>query len=129
MHLLALQRQTIHSALIIPVNKYLNYAGLTAYQLKMLKNSFAGVHTIIIDEISIVSDRMLTFISRRLSEIYGNVAPFEGFQYYPTVFGDFFQLRPVYALYAFKNRLLWDIFRPIMLRENVSKIVFRSTVC
>ena len=64
-----------------------------------------------------VSDRMLTFISRRLSEIYGNVAPFGGFKI--ILFRDFFELRPVYGLYAFKNRLLWDLFRPIMLRENV----------
>ena len=34
--------QTIYSALKIPVDKYLNYASLTAYQLRMLKNSFAG---------------------------------------------------------------------------------------
>ena len=35
------------------------------------------------------------------------------------MFGDFFQLRPVRGDYAFENRLLWDLFQPVFLRENV----------
>ena len=68
--------QTIHSLLHIPVDKYLNYAALTSYTLNSLKRKFVGVHNIVLDEVSMVSDRMLIFISRRLGEIAGNDQPF-----------------------------------------------------
>ena len=64
-----------------------------------------------------VSDRMFTFISRRLSEIAGNSQPFGNFNI--ILFFDFFQLRPVRGAFAFENKILWDLFRPIFLRENV----------
>lgn len=108
---------TIHSLLRIPVDKYMQYSSLTAYHLQQLRSLFAGVHTLVIDEISMVSDRMLTFISRRLSEISGNTCPFGHFNIITV--GDFFQLRPVKGTYAFNNQLLWDLFTPIFLRENV----------
>ena len=85
--------QTIHSLLYIPVDKYLNYGCLTPYILNKLRTKFVGVHTIVLDEVSMVSDRMLTFISRHLSEIAGNSLPFGNFNL--ILFGDFFQLRPV----------------------------------
>ena len=80
--------QTIHSLLNIPVDKYLNYASLSALQLQTLRIKFVGVHNIIIDEINMVSDRMLTYISRRLAEVNGNSLPFGGFSM--IFFGDFF---------------------------------------
>ena len=111
--------QTIHSLLNIPVDKYLNYASLTAFQLSRLRQSFSGVHTLVIDEISMVSDRMLTIISRRLSEIAGNDQPFGG--YNMILFGDFFQIKPVLGKFAFQNRVLWELFYPLFLRENVRR--------
>ena len=103
--------QTIHSLLHIPVDKYLNYAGLTAYTLASLRRKIIGVHTVVIDEISMVSDRMLTFISRRLGEIAGNFQPFGNFNV--ILFGDFFQIKPVCGSYAFQNKILWDLFQPV----------------
>ena len=108
---------TLHSLLKIPVEKYLNYAALSAYHLQQLRASFAGVHTIIIDEISMVSDRMFTFVSRRLSEISGSSEPFGNFNI--ILFGDFFQLPPVKGKFVFHNKMLWNLFKPVFLRENV----------
>ena len=109
--------QTIHSLLHIPVDKYLNYASLTAYSLNALRKRFVGVHTIVLDELSMVSDRMFTFISRRLGEIAGNTLPFGNFNL--ILFGDFFQIKPVCGAFAFQNQILWDLFQPVFLRENV----------
>ena len=109
--------QTIHSLLHIPVDKYLNYAALTSYTLNSLRRKFVGVHSVVLDEVNMVSDRMLTFISRRLCEIAGNEQPFGNFNL--ILFGDFFQLRPVGGAYAFENKLLWDLFQPVFLRKNV----------
>ncbi|XP_053398286.1 ATP-dependent DNA helicase PIF1-like [Mercenaria mercenaria] len=105
--------------LFIPylVDKYLNYASLSPANIGTLRRKFAGVHTVVIDEISMVSDRMLTVISRRLTEISGNNLPSGGFNI--ILFGDFFQIRPVSGLYAFCNRVLWELFKPLFLRENV----------
>ncbi|WAR12800.1 PIF1-like protein, partial [Mya arenaria] len=109
--------QTIHSLLRIPVDKYLNYAGLTSFQLRSLQNQFVGVNTIIIDEVSMVSDRMFTFISRRLCEITGNSSPFGGLNI--ILFGDFFQIKSVCGSFVFHNKVLWELFFPVFLRQNV----------
>lgn len=60
---------------------------------------------------------MLTFISRRLSEISDNNLPFGG--YNVITVGDFFQLRPVKGNFAFENILLWRLFEPFFLTENM----------
>lgn len=109
--------QTIHSLLHIPVDKYLYYAAVTASTLNSLRQKFVGVHTIVLDEVSMVSDRMFTFISRRLAELAGNNEPFGNFSV--ILFGDFFQLKPVCGSFAFKNTIFRDLFQPAFLRENV----------
>ena len=96
--------QTIHSLLKIPVEKYLLYSALSAFELKRLKTAFAGVHSIIVDEVSMVSDRFFTFVSRRPSEISGSSEPFGGFNVF--LFGELFQLRPVFGKYLFHNEML-----------------------
>lgn len=58
---------------------------------------------------------MLTFISRRLSEIKDNHLPFGGFKIITV--GDFFQLRPVRGTYAFENVLLWHLFEPFFYQK------------
>jgi len=78
---------------------------------------FQHVYTIIIDEISMVSASMLTYISRRLSEIKVDDMPFGGVNIIAV--GDFFQLRPVNGRFAFKNLLLWHLFTPIFLEQNM----------
>ena len=66
-----------------------------------------------------VSDIMLTFISRRLSEIMDNTLPFGKLNM--IVVGDLFQLSPVKGRYAFHNHLLWHLFKPMFLMKNMSQ--------
>lgn len=70
--------QTVHSLFKIPVAKHLTYSSLTGFALKKLRDYFQTIHTIIIDEISMVSSDLFSFISRSLSEIKNNELPFGG---------------------------------------------------
>lgn len=76
------------------------------------------MHTIVIDEISMVSSEMFSFISRRLSEIKKNNNIVSG-GCNIIVIGDFFQLRPVKGSFCFKNMLIWQLFDSIFLTKNV----------
>ena len=109
--------QTIYSLLKIPVSQYLNYEPLSAFHLEKLRQKISGIHTIVLDEISMVSDRMLTIINRRLIEI-SQVNNIMG-NFNIILVGDFFQLRPIRGTYAFKNRFIWDYFIPFYLTENL----------
>ena len=109
--------RTIHSLLKIPVTRYNNYVPLHPQALQVLRVEFHGVHTLVIDEISMVSDMMLTIISRRLAEIFDNNSPFGGINV--IVVGDIFQLRPVLGKPVFTNALLWHTFVPYFLVQNV----------
>lgn len=112
--------RTIHSVFKIPVGKYLHYSSLSPYALTILRKQFQDVHTVVIDEISMVSQELLMFISRRLSEIKNNDSVFGGCNI--IVVGDFYQLKPVKGSFCFKNELLWHLFHPIFLTENVRQI-------
>lgn len=112
--------RTIHSVFKIPVGKYLQYSSLSSYVLTILRKEFQDVHTVVIDEISMVSYELLLFISRRLSEIKNNDCVFGGCNI--IVVGDFYQLKPVRGSFCFKNELLWHLFHPIFLRQNVRQI-------
>ena len=112
--------ETIHTLLKIPVTKHTDYLPLHPHTLQLLRSRFSGVHTIVIDEISMVSDGMLTIISRRLSEISDCSSAFGGFNI--IVVGDLFQLRPVLGHAVYTNTGLWYLFQPFFLRENVRQI-------
>ncbi|XP_062586775.1 uncharacterized protein LOC134248381 isoform X1 [Saccostrea cucullata] len=109
--------QTIHSAFKIPVSNYGEYQPLSPFCLSQLRNMYVTIHTLIIDEISMVSSTMLTYISRRLSDIKQCELPFGGLNV--IAIGDFFQLRPVKASFVFENTILWELFKPIFLKENM----------
>lgn len=109
--------QTVHSLFKIPVAKHLTYSSLTGFALKKLRDYFQTIHTIIIDEIRMVSSDLFSFISRRLSEIKNNELPFGGCSV--IVIGDFFQLRPVQGTFVFTNSLLWHLFYPMFLEDNM----------
>lgn len=102
---------TIHSLLQIPVTRYIEYVPLPEHILSRLQRQFQSDTTIIIDEVSVVSDTMLTYISRRLSEIKRNDNAFGNMKV--IVCGDFFQLRPVNGKFAFTNKVLWHLFTPL----------------
>lgn len=112
-----IQGQTIHSLLNIPVQRYVSYECLRPGALKRLQQRFANVHTIVIDEISMVSDILLMIISRRLCEIKSSNLPFGGLHIITV--GDFFQLKPIKGKYTFVNEILWNDFVPAFLSVNV----------
>lgn len=105
--------QTIHSALHLPVQhgNQPAYNTLSAKSLKKLRNNLLYVHTLIIDEISMVSSVMLEHIHKRLCAIKDNDKYFGGLNIIAV--GDFFQLRPVRGHYTFQNKQLWsNLFKP-----------------
>lgn len=111
--------QTIHSALKLPVQHgyRFNDTQLSASVLKKLRIDLKNKHTIIIDEISMVSSNMLELIHNRLQTIHCCEEPFGGINM--IVVGNFFQLRPVRGDFAFKHELLWHLFTPFFLRQNM----------
>ena len=73
-----------------------------------------------------VSDRMFTFLSRRLSEISGSTETFGNFNI--ILFGDFFQLPPVKGKFVFHNKMLWDLFVPVFLRQMFVRLEIQTTL-
>lgn len=110
---------TIHSALYLPVQhgNEPNFYELSGKSLKKLRFIYSYVHTLIIDEISMVSAKTFEYIHRRLTSIKDNDKPFGNLNV--IVIGDFLQLRPVKGKYAFENSILWSTFKPFILKENV----------
>ncbi|MEW8561119.1 MAG: DUF6570 domain-containing protein [Candidatus Thiodiazotropha sp.] len=114
-----IQGQTIHSSLRIPVQHgySASYIELSARSLQTLRSAFQNIHTVLIDEVSMVSSVMLEHIHLRLQAIKNNDLAFGGLNI--ILVGDFFQLRPVRGQFAFKHSNLWPLFRPFFLNENV----------
>eukprot|EP00116_Pleurobrachia_bachei_P000239 sb/3460501/ len=96
---------TIHAALDIPVEhgqtpKYTSYKGEKLHRTRQV---LSDLDLVIIDEVSMVSNVLLFYVSLRLSEIFkgkqGGDAPFGG--RCVVLFGDLLQLQPVQAAYPF----------------------------
>ena len=111
--------KTLHSALRLPVQhgKEPSYKELSSKVLNILRPIFKNIHTLIIDEISMVSSVMFTFIHRRLVSLTKNEDFFGGLNI--ILMGDFFQLKPVRGHFAFTNHILWNLFKPVILKENM----------
>ena len=62
--------QTIHSVLHVPANQSLNYSRLDHDTLNTVRTNIGHIKVWLIDEISMVGNRMLSFIHQRLQEIY-----------------------------------------------------------
>ena len=119
---------TIHRAMQLQVEhgrvaRQLPLGALALHDLRALWN---GVHTIIIDEVSMVSYQILKSIHSRLCEIYGNDEIFGGLNVIAV--GDFYQLAPVNGSFVFSDRQssgrlashLWrDFFTMIELKVNM----------
>ena len=121
---------TIHRALRLQVEH-----GRTDHQLQLntlalhdLRNLWQGVHTIIIDEISMVSYQILKSVHSQLCEIYGNDEIFGGLNVIAV--GDLYQLSPVNGSFIFSQKPgrssgrlashLWrDFFKVIELEVNM----------
>ena len=111
---------TIHSGLKIPVN---SFKSLTDKQRTLLRNKLIHVQ---LDEISMVSSKLLLDIHKRLNEIFGvaNERPFAGKSI--VVCGDLYQLPPVMAKPVFSTEgslinvfKLWHNFKLAELDETM----------
>lgn len=75
------------------------------------------MHTLVIDEISMVSSQTLVYIHRRLAAIKGNDNFFGGLNV--ILIGDFHQLKPVRGTFAFQNNVIWNLFDSYILETNM----------
>ena len=109
---------TLHSLFKLPIQRAYEAEchELSPVTLKTLRTFFHGIQTIIIDEISMVSSKMFTYIHHRLCAISNSNSPMGG--YNVILFGDFFHLRPVRGQYLFTDIVLWPLFQPCMLTIN-----------
>ena len=122
---------TIHHAFRLPVEhgNLTKYTKLSAERLHQLRLLCKDVHTIIIDEISMVSYKTSGFIHQRLTEIKGTDETevyFGGLNIIAV--GDFHQLPPVRDRFVFQNGRgyvpasmhLWrDLFTTVELHTNI----------
>ena len=122
---------TIHYAFRLPVEhgNLTRYTKLSAERLHQLRLLLKDVHTLIIDEISMVSYETLGFIHQRLTEIKGTddtEVYFGGLSIIAV--GDFYQLPPVRDRFVFQNGRgyvqasthLWrDLFTMVELHTNM----------
>ena len=122
---------SIHRALNLPVEhgNSTSYRKLGAERLKELRQSWKNVNTVIIDEISMVSYKTMSFIHKRLTESKGTddtEVIFGGLNIIAV--GDFFQLPPVRDKFVFQDGRgynqgsthLWrDEFKLIELTQNM----------
>ena len=96
-----IQGFTLHNALCIEPNKKLKYKPLTDDKRNTLKTKYRYLSVLIVDEVSMVGNGMLTYLFLRLQEIKGNREPFGGV--HVILVGDLYQLRPVADGWIFAN--------------------------
>ena len=102
---------TIHSELGIPVGNYgKTIPKLSDKKRSSLRNKLSELCLLIIDEVSMVSNKTMLHIHQRLVEIFGRSPdiPFAGIS---VIFsGDFFQLPPIkaYPIYAPYELSSWE---------------------
>ena len=99
--------QTIHSYLLLGIDKTLKdiYNDLSKKYIAKLK-SLKSLNTLIIDEISMMSNELIELIDELFKMIKSNILPFGGIQV--ILVGDFHQLPPVKGNYCFTSPV-WDV--------------------
>ena len=115
--------KTIHAALLLPVKLPKCYIPLPEKEVNTLRLKYSKLKVLIIDEISMVSKEILTYISGRLSQIKGINKPFGGVSVLCS--GDFHQLPPVFGTLLTNIDLgalpqdLWTLFK----KHSLTKIM------
>jgi hypothetical protein len=92
---------TIHSVMHIPANQSLQYYRLDHDSLNTVRSQIGHIKVWLIDEISMVGNRMFSFIDQRLQEVYNTNKPLGGASV--ITFGDLFQLPPVMDGFVFQD--------------------------
>lgn len=118
---------TLHSLLKLPIQKtgeIMNMGQLSGIYLTNMRKIWKDVKFLFIDEISLVSYKVLTMIDARLKELKSNTGLFGGLNV--LVFGDLLQLPPVNGNPIFKQDRnvspaihLWHIFGLVELTQNM----------
>ncbi|MEW8545326.1 MAG: DUF6570 domain-containing protein [Candidatus Thiodiazotropha sp.] len=111
---------TIHTAFRLPIEhgfKIPQYTELRSKIIQDMRLFYSDIHTIVIDEVSMVASHTFNFINRRLCTIKSNSDYFGGMNM--IVIGDFYQLKPVKGYFAFENKILWDLFDTYILETNM----------
>ncbi|XP_061193261.1 uncharacterized protein LOC133201474 [Saccostrea echinata] len=114
---------TLHSAFDISKNIKLPYTPLGENVLNSLRAKYEHLKLLIIDEISMVDHKLLTYIHGRLSQIkqskkvFGNIAI--------LAVGDFYQLPPVKAspLYKIKDSIILDLWNPLFQIASLFEVM------
>lgn len=98
--------RTIHSQFLI--NPYNPDPEQAATNLSSSRRKYAlqSAHLLIIDEISMVSDRLLDCLNKTCKIFKKSDRPFGGMQI--VVFGDFLQLPPVFKGDTINDKICWD---------------------
>ncbi len=94
-----IQGTTIHRAFHIPANQCMEHKPLTWDNLNTACKQFHYIEWILLDEFSMVGNKMLKFMHLCLQEIKGNKLPFGGLHI--VCVGDLYQLQPVMQDYIF----------------------------
>lgn len=92
---------TLHHLFNIPACQKFTYKPLKSDQLNTFQCKFRHVKVLIIDEISMVGNKMLQFVDGRLKQIMGSNSSFGGVSVIAV--GDLFQLKPVFDGWIFEN--------------------------
>lgn len=96
-----IEGMTTHSAFQIDPNRGYNYKKLSSGRLNSLQVKYRHLQVVIIDEISMVGNRQLQFIDKRLKELKQNNKAFGGIHIIAV--GDLFQLEPVMDCWIFED--------------------------
>jgi len=105
--------QTIHSTLRL-AHSASGFQSLAFYD-KDFQKFLSKIETLIIDEVSMVSGPLLTYISNLFAQIHGNSIAFGGINV--ILVGDLAQLPPVRGLSVFYSSV-WHLFYPLFLRKS-----------
>ncbi|XP_030832522.1 uncharacterized protein LOC115920595 [Strongylocentrotus purpuratus] len=112
---------TIHSILSIPINAQRLYQPLSDEKISVLRNKLAELQILIIDEVSMVNQKLMSYIHGRLRQIKQSrdQTAFAGVSVIAV--GDMYQLPPVLGTPLYKDTLngaLWNAnFKKVELED------------
>ncbi|XP_041467172.1 uncharacterized protein LOC121417516 [Lytechinus variegatus] len=108
---------TIHSILSIPIRAQMPYQPLSDEKISALRNKLTQLQIVIIDEVSMVDQKLMYYIHSRLRQIKQSrdETPFGGVSI--ICVGDMYQLPPVFG-----NPLYKDTLQGVLWNDNFKKV-------
>ncbi|XP_077967734.1 uncharacterized protein LOC144421969 [Styela clava] len=114
---------TIHSTFSIPVQATIPYRPLAEEKINTLKCRYENLELLIIDEISMVDYKLLSYIHGRLRQIKSASDEFPFGKVSIIAVGDFYQLPPVKASPLFKPNSLGDLWNGYFKLVELNEIM------